>query len=63
MINQIIKKAGISRRHWNYLLAGERSATKRVAIRLSKVLDCDINIWGYGTAAERRKAVSDYLKK
>jgi hypothetical protein len=61
MIKTILKEAQISRRHFNYLLNGERNATKNVALRLQKVLGGRLSVWGYGTKEERQKRVEIYL--
>lgn len=63
MIKAIIEKVGISRRHFNYLLSGERNATKQVAVNLARELGGDINVWGYGTKEERQEVLRAYLEK
>jgi len=61
MIKTILEEAQISRRHFNYLLKGERNAKKQVALRLQKVLGGKLSVWGYGSKEMRQKLVEDYL--
>ena len=62
MIKTILEEAQISRRHFNYLLKGERNAKKQVALRLQKALGGELSVWGYGSKEDRREVLSNYLK-
>jgi len=62
MIKNILKKADVSRRHFNYLVAGERNATAPTAKRLGRATNSKKELWVFGTTRQRRKAVNDFLR-
>jgi len=63
MIKNIIEKANITRRHFNYLVRGDRNATADTARNLEKATGIPKEIWVFGTGAQRKRAVKGYLKK
>lgn len=50
------KHMGITPRHLNYILAGTRNPTPKVARRLEEVTGVAKEIWMFGTPEERRSA-------
>ena len=55
-VKELCEKVGISRRHWNYLLAAQRQASPDTAKALSRVLAIDKALFVFGTAKQRQAA-------
>ena len=55
-VDSICKRVGISRRHWNYLISGERNAGLKTAKALARVLGADKTLFVFGTAKQRQSA-------
>ena len=53
LLTEIIKKIGISRRHLNYLLAGERNASPQLARKIERVTRIPKEVFVFGSARER----------
>jgi len=60
-IKQIIRKADVSRRHFEYLRSGGRNATAATAKRIERATGLPKEIWVFGTSRQRRDAVKAYL--
>ena len=56
LLTEIIKKIGISRRHLNYLLAGERNASPQLARKIEKITKIQKEVFVFGSARERAAA-------
>lgn len=54
-------RAGISRRHLAYILAGEKNAAPRTATALQSVTGIPREVWVFGSAAQRMRAWEEYL--
>jgi len=61
MIKTILKKADVSRRHFNYLLNGDRNATASTAKRIARATDSPKEIWVFGTSRQRKLALKKFL--
>ena len=55
-------RAGISRRHLDYLLAAERNASPLMARRLEKATGIARERWVFGTPAQRQAAWKKFQK-
>lgn len=62
MIKTILKKADITRRHFNYLLNADRNATASTAKRLARATNSAKEVWVFGTSRQRKEAVKKFLK-
>lgn len=54
-------RAGISRRHLAYILAGEKNAAPRTAEALQAVTGIPKETWVFGTPGQRRQAWEEYV--
>jgi transcriptional regulator with XRE-family HTH domain len=63
MIKNILRKSKISRRHFNYLLNGDRNASVTTAKRLERATGIPREIWTFGTSSKRKEALKKYLAK
>ena len=63
MIKNILCSARISRRHFNYLLNGDRNARVTTAIRLEIATGIPREIWTFGTSFKRKAALKEYMAK
>lgn len=55
-VKTVCEKAGITRRHWNYLMSGVRNASPETAKTLARVLGVDRALFVFGTAKMRQSA-------
>ena len=53
----------ISRRHFNYLLKGDRNATPTTAIQIEKATGISKELWVFGSALERKTAWENFLNQ
>ncbi len=63
MIKNILRKADISRRHFNYLLNGDRNATAATAKRLELATGISREVWVFGSSMQRKKAIKKVLRE
>ena len=63
MIKDILEKMAISKRHFSYLLNGDRNATPATAIQIERVTGIPKEIWVFGSALERKTAWENFLKQ
>lgn len=54
MVEDILRKIGISRRHWNYILSGERNASPRLALVIERELGIDKSVFVFGSNTKRK---------
>jgi len=60
-LKKFLKTADISRRHFNYLLLGERNATASTARRIERASGMPKELWVFGTSMQRKAALKKYL--
>jgi len=63
MIKKILRTAHISRRHFNYLLNGDRNAAPATAMRLQRATGISKEVWVFGTARQRQQAWKEFQKQ
>jgi len=62
MIKNILRKADVSRRHFNYLLLAERNATPALAKRLERATGIPKEVWVFGTHRQRQQEWKKFLR-
>jgi len=62
MIDNIVNKTGITRRHLHYLLNAERNAAPETAKRLFRATGIAKEVWIFGTKAQRQTAWTKFVK-
>jgi plasmid maintenance system antidote protein VapI len=63
MSKNIFDKIDISRRHFYYLLNGDRNATPATAILIERATGISKELWVFGSALERKTAWEKFLKQ
>lgn len=62
MVDKLLKKIEVGRRHWNYVLNGERNASKSLAERIEKHTGIPKEVFVFGSAKKRAAAWKKYTK-
>lgn len=63
MRQEILQNIGISQRHLDYMLSGERNASPSLARRLELKTGIKKELWVFGSAMERKLAWKRYKQR
>lgn len=63
MVHDILRKIQITRRHWNYLLNGQRNASPKLARRIESATGIEKSVFVFGSELKRKSEWKKFTKR
>lgn len=63
MVEDILRKIGVTRRHWNYLLLCERNASPRLARIIERKTGISKEVFVFGSQSKRKAEWNKVIRR